>query len=190
MEFIRHFLICYRHRRRSAIQYESPAIVALPMHFRPLYLAAVALLFVGAGLQAEEARTCSASARQCEQAIRKMLSGRRYLGAQLEELNPGLGVKAVMPDGPADRADLRVGDRLMAVNGRSTQEASIRDFKQILNDAKNTGRLWVVVQRRGTLKRVDVRLEPFSKAQIDKIVAQHLAQSHPSEAAAPQPPQQ
>ena len=154
---------------------------------RPVKLAVIALV-IGAGtLAAEEARKCSASAHECEQAIRQMLSGRRYLGAQLEEVNPGLVIKAVMPDGPAEHADLRVGDRLIAVNGRSTNEATIRDFKSILNDASRIGRLFVIVQRHGALKQVDVRLEPFSKAQIDKIVAQHLAQAHPSTATAPQP---
>ena len=160
------------------------------MHSRPFHLALLALLVGALALSAEEARKCSATARECEQTIRKMLSGRRYLGAQLEELNPGLVVKAVMADGPADRAELKVGDRLMMVNGRSAQEASIRDFKQVLNDARNTGRLLMIVQRHGILKKIEVRLEPFTKAQIDKIVAQHLAQMHPSEAAAPQPPQQ
>lgn len=156
---------------------------------RPLKFAAIALV-VGAGaLVAEDGRKCSASARECEQAIRQMLSGRRYLGAQLEELSPGLGVKAITRDGPAERADLHVGDRLMSANGRSTAAATIRDFKQILNEAKGTGRLTVIVQRHGVLRKVDISLEPYSKAQIDKIVAQHLAHAHTSTAAAPQPQQ-
>lgn len=118
-----------------------------------------------------------------------MLSGRLYVGVQLEELNPGLVVKAVVPDGPAERADMRVGDRFLNVNGRSTAEATIRDFKDILSDAKGTGRLIVIVQRHGGLKRVEVRLEPYTKAQIDKIVAQHLAESHTTTATAPRPKQ-
>jgi hypothetical protein len=76
----------------------------------------------------------------------------------------------------------------MSVNGRSTLQATIRDFKEILGDAKETGRLNVIVQRRGLLKRIDVRLEPYSKAQIDKIVAQHLAESHSLSATGPQQP--
>lgn len=152
---------------------------------------AVLALFVGAGaLAAEEARKCNATAHECEQAIRKMLSGRRYLGAQLQEMElGGLFVKAVTPEGPAERADLRIGDRLMMVNGHPTSDATIRDFKQLLNDARETGELSLIVQRHGSLKRVEVRLEPFTKAQIDKIVAQHLAQAHPSSANAPQPQQ-
>ena len=116
-----------------------------------------------------------------------MLSGRRYLGVQLVELNPGLSVKSVVEDGPADRSDLRAGDRFMAVNGKSTRDATIKDFKQILGDAKETGRLWIIVQRGGILKKIDVRMEPYTKAQIDKIVAQHLAEAHGIGAASAQP---
>ena len=155
------------------------------MRFR-FFAFAVFGVVVASTLVADEGKKCTASARECEQQIRQMLSGRRYLGAQLEELNPGLTVKSVVDDGPAEHADLRPGDRLMAVNGRSTMQATIRDFKQILSDAKQTGRLTIIVQRSGILRRIDVHLEPYSKAQIDKIVAQHLAQSHSMTATAPQ----
>ena len=159
------------------------------MRIRLSIITVSAAVIVAAGaLAADEAKKCTASARECEQHIRQMLSGRRYLGVQLVELNPGLAIKTVVPDGPADRADLKPGDRLMAVNGRSTLQATIRDFKEILGDAKETGRLNVIVQRHGLLKRIDVRLEPYSKAQIDKIVAQHLAESHSLSATGPQQP--
>ena len=119
-----------------------------------------------------------------------MLSGRRYLGAKLEEGNQGLMVKEIVDNGPADLADLKVGDRLMAINGRSTAYASIRDFKQIIGEAATrNGRLLMIVHRHGKLLKVQVRLEPYTKAQIDKIVAQHLVQGHTNASAAPQPQQ-
>jgi predicted metalloprotease with PDZ domain len=158
------------------------------MRVRISLVAVSAVVVVAAALAADEAKKCTASARECEQHIREMLSGRRYLGVQLVELNPGLEIKTVVPDGPAERADFRPGDRLMAVNGHSTLQATIRDFKEILGDAKATGRLHVIVQRRGILKPIDVRLEPYTKAQIDKIVAQHLAESHSLSATGPQQP--
>jgi hypothetical protein len=42
------------------------------------------------------------------------------------------------------------------------------------------------VQRQGVLKKLDVRLAPYTKAQIDKMVAQHLAQAHAIATTAPQ----
>ena len=149
------------------------------------------LLLVPAATYADDRKMCTASARECEQAIRQLSSGRRYLGAQIEELNPsGIAIKAVNDDGPAARADLRAGDRLMAVNGHSTLEADIKDFKQILYSAKETGVLWIIIKRQGVLRKIDVRLEAFSKAQIDKMVAQHLAQSHSLSSTTATAPQQ
>jgi predicted metalloprotease with PDZ domain len=160
------------------------------MTVRLSHLLLAALLFLPTA-QAEERRTCSAPASECEKAIRQLSSGRRYLGAEIKELEPGIIIKAVIDDGPAWRADLRPGDRLMSVNGHTTVEANIKDFKQILYNAKATGVLWVIVLRQGILKKVDVRLEPYTKAQIDKMVAQHLAQAHgiSSTTAATAPPQ-
>jgi predicted metalloprotease with PDZ domain len=160
------------------------------MTVRFSHLLFAALLFLPTA-QAEERRMCTAPASECEKAIRQLSSGRRYLGAEIKELEPGIIIKAVIDDGPAWRADLRPGDRLMSVNGHPTVEANIKDFKQILYTAKATGVLWVIVLREGILKKVDVRLEPYTKAQIDKMVAQHLAQAHgiSSTTAATAPPQ-
>jgi C-terminal processing protease CtpA/Prc len=159
------------------------------MRSRTISLAALAL-FIGAGaFAADDGKKCTVSSHDCEQAIRQMLSGRRYLGAKLEEGNQGLIVKEIVENGPADRAELKPGDRLMTVNARSTAYASIRDFKQILGEAKGNGRLLMIVQRHGKLMKIEVRLEPYTKVQIDKIVAQHLVQSHTTASAAPQPQQ-
>lgn len=112
-----------------------------------------------------------------------MTGGRRYLGAKLAPLNPGLIVQSIEKNSPAERGGLQPNDRLIAVNGRSMTLATGREFKQALADAKS-GRLWVIVQRRGAYKKLDLRLEPYSKAAIDKIIAQHLQKGHTSTAGA------
>jgi predicted metalloprotease with PDZ domain len=152
-------------------------------------LAFLTILLAVTGVYAQESKKCTVPPKECERQIRAMLTGKRYLGVQIEEANPGLFVKVVVPDSPAERADLREGDRLIAVNGHYTTTATIRDFKQIMEEAK--GKLWIIVQRHGMYKKIDARLEPYSEAQIEKIVAQHLAQSHTATAvvATPNPPQ-
>lgn len=155
------------------------------MTVRLSHLLFAALLFLPS-IHADERKMCSSSARECERAIRQLSSGRRYLGAEIKELNPGIFIKTVIDDGPAARADLRPGDRIMSVNGRNLVEADIKDFKQVLYSAKATGVLWIIVQRQGVLKKLDVRLAPYTKVQIDKMVAQHLAQAHAIATTAPQ----
>ncbi|MEA2490700.1 MAG: hypothetical protein QOH21_2492 [Acidobacteriota bacterium] len=111
-----------------------------------------------------------------------MLTGRRFLGVQLEEKNPGLVIKTVAPNSPAARSGLKPGDRLIAVNGKSLTQASSREFKQLMSGARETGRLFMIIWRRGTYERVEARLEPFTKEQIDKIINTHLIESHTSTA--------
>lgn len=147
--------------------------------FAATWLAASVVAFAGD-------QKCNGSARECDQQIRQFLSGNRFLGATIGERNSGLGlyITAVTPDGPAERAGLLVGDRLIACNNRSLTKASPREFKQILADARQSGRLLMIIGRRGSYKRIEARLEPYTKEQIDKIISAHLNQTHPSAAGA------
>jgi len=126
---------------------------------------------------------CHAPARECTQQIRQMLAGRRYLGIQVVELKPGLVIKAVLPDSPA-AAYLKAGDRLIGVNGRSLSQATAGRFKQHLAEASNTGKILLIVQRRGAFRRIEVRLEPYPKEYIEKVISAHLSQAHPATAGA------
>ena len=142
-------------------------------------LAVAGLIAAAASLYADDPK-CNVAARECDQQIRSMLSGRRYHGATVEERRPGLVVKSVIDKSPAWRAGLRPGDRLIAVNGKSLTQATQRDFKQIVADARETGRLRIIIWRSGGYSRVEIRLEPYTKEQMDKIIAGHLATSHAS----------
>ncbi|MGN6183096.1 MAG: PDZ domain-containing protein [Thermoanaerobaculia bacterium] len=108
-----------------------------------------------------------------------MLSGCRFLGMTVDERNNGLVITNIVANSPASRYGLKVGDRLIAVNGKSLTNATPREFKQIVADARSTCRLWMIISRNGAYTKLEARLEPYSKEQIDKIIAAHLSQSHP-----------
>lgn len=158
------------------------------MHLRQIRFVFMSTLLLAATAQAQERPTkkCNAPAMECERAIRSMASGRRYLGALVEESNVGLRVASIIANSPAQRGGLGEGDRVMAINGRSLVRGDIKQFKRILSEAKETGRLSITVARGGILKKVDIWLEPYTKAQIEKIVTQHMAEQH-SQAATTQP---
>src|SRR5438477_12642804 len=162
------------------------------MHSRQIRFVFISALLVAAA-RADEPQpapqiTCNAPAAECERAIRSLASGRRYLGALVEELpNGGVRITSIATDSPAQRGGLGEGDRFMVANGRALVHGDVKEFKHILSDAKDNGWVSFIVMRSGILKRVDVRLEPFSKAQIDKMVAQHMADFHPQSANTTQP---
>lgn len=145
-------------------------------------LAVAGLIVAAAALYADDPK-CKVAARECDQQIRSILGGRRYLGAIVEERKNGLYVKSVAETSPASRAGLVAGDRLIAVNGKSVTRATHREFKQLVADARRTGILKVFVMRTGKYFKLDVRLEPYTKEQMDKIIASHLETSHKASAA-------
>ncbi|MEA2463664.1 MAG: hypothetical protein QOJ98_1411, partial [Acidobacteriota bacterium] len=77
---------------------------------------------------AADAPKCTGAARDCEQKIRQLVSGRRYFGATVLDKNPGLVVSNVKEDSPAGRAGLKPGDVLVSLNGKSLTHASGREF--------------------------------------------------------------
>jgi S1-C subfamily serine protease len=138
---------------------------------------AAIVLSTAAIISAQEPK-CHVPANECERQIRQMLSGRRYLGLDIVELKPGLVVKTVHPESPAARAEFKEGDRLIYVNGKSLEQATAKQFKEVLAEARQTGRLWIIVQRRGAYKKIEARLEPYPQEYIDKVVSAHIAQAH------------
>ena len=127
---------------------------------------------------------CNGTARECEQKIRHLVSGRRYFGATVQDRNPGLVVNSVHPNSPAARAGLLPGDQLIALNGKSLRTATGREFKQLIADARGTGRIWMLVSRSGAIHKIETRLEPYTKEQIAKMVALHLSMTHTTTAGA------
>jgi predicted metalloprotease with PDZ domain len=139
---------------------------------------AVVTVFSAAVLATAQEPKCKVPAAECERQIRQMLSGRRYLGLDVVDLKPGLVVKTVHDDSPAARADFHPGDRVVAINGKSMEQATARAFKETLAEARQTGSLWIIIQRRGAYKKIEARLEPYPREYIDKVVSGHLAQAH------------
>jgi predicted metalloprotease with PDZ domain len=137
-------------------------------------LALAGLLAAAVSASADDLK-CNVAVRECDQQIRNMLGGKRYHGAQVDEKKPGLVVKSVDEKSPAWRAGLQAGDRLIAVNGKSLTQATKREFKQLVADARETGRLGLIIWRSGGYRKIEIRLEPYSKEQMDKVIAGHLS---------------
>src|SRR5436853_561702 len=123
------------------------------MYLRQIRLVFMSALLLATVARADDLKKCNAPAAECERAIRTMAAGHRYLGALVEELNPGLRITAIAPESPAQRDGLGEGDRIMVVNGHPLLRGDSKEFKRILSEAKDTGRVSMIVMRGGILKR-------------------------------------
>jgi len=155
------------------------------MNSRLIRFASAAIALSAIALVAQEPK-CKTPVRECERQIRQMLSGRRYLGLDVVDAKPGVVVKLVHEDSPAARADFNEGDRIIAVNGKSMEQATPKVFKETVAEARPTGKLWIIVQRHGAYKKIEARLEPYPEEYIEKVISVHIAQAHAANGPAPQ----
>ena len=139
-----------------------------------LMLLALALPASGGG------KHCKAAARECELQIREMLRGKHYLGVRLEETQYGIRIRDVHEESPAAAGGMGDGDLILAVNGRDMTRASLKEFKAAILEArrKSDGRLNLLVNRAGQIRRLYVHLGEMPKAEVDKVVAAHLREAH------------
>jgi C-terminal processing protease CtpA/Prc len=80
------------------------------------------------------------------------------VGANLAQTPAGFAFNGVFPGGPADRAGLRAGDRIVAIDGESTDGMSIADALQHLRGVAGTS-VGVSVQHATSSETVDVMVE-------------------------------
>jgi len=79
-----------------------------------------------------------------------------YLGTVPDFTDPGPGVRfdSVMPDSPAEKAGLRTGDRLMALNGKSVID--LRMYSQLLKKLEPGIEVLLEIEREGERKIISI----------------------------------
>ena len=104
--------------------------------------------------------------------------GRKYLGVKFGDSRWGLIVKSIVEESPAAKAGLRIGDRILTVNGVDCSKADMRRFKTVLGGAKDSAKITMAVLRLGSVSWVRIELRPMSREQIDRAVASHMRDAH------------
>ena len=78
----------------------------------------------------------------------------------------------------ADSTTIPVGQPRPAATDRPHRQAqdALDRWAQAVKD--NGGVLFMIVERHGSYRKIEVRLAPFPKAQLEKIIAAHLSKFH------------
>ena len=125
--------------------------------------------------------------------------GRGWVGIYMENTNgQGWMVTEVVPNGPADRAGLQVGDELRAMNGVPMSKDHEAKLAKIYKNMTPESELVYTVTRDGETKDVAITLGHLPKKILSIILGQQLIERYatttgkdldlPSPPPAPKPP--
>jgi hypothetical protein len=88
-------------------------------------------------------------------------SQRAALGVYFHDAPNGLRVTSVVPGGPADRAGMRAGDHLLAIDGRRISTSA--DARRILRRRQPGEWVRLQFQRRNRVRQAIARLQPWHR---------------------------
>jgi carboxyl-terminal processing protease len=91
------------------------------------------------------------------------------LGVELKASDGSLLIVKVFADGPADRAGIRAGDRIIGVNGRTTQELSTDQAANLLQGPEGSVVEVAVATPGLEPRRISVRREQVEVPSVDNV---------------------
>ena len=91
-----------------------------------------------------------------------------------------LEILGVEPDSPAERAGLRKGDVLVAMNGIEYAEKNKERMHEAYNAMKPGKTITYTVERKGKNREIDVELGRIPEALVAKWIGNHMLNDHAS----------
>jgi C-terminal processing protease CtpA/Prc len=144
----------------------------------------VVALAVAAGLGstlAGDSIECTAPIQECLDKMVSNLSKMGWLGVMVEELREDgkmyLKITEVMPNSPAEGANFRPGDVLVAINGVALLERNKEEIYRTNKKKKRPGEYFTYTVLRGSRRiRKSVTLETMPYEAITMAVGAHMIQ--------------
>ncbi len=118
----------------------------------------------GSGIGVRTGHSSGSSASGASAAAPSQQSNQGYLGLSLTDTNGKLTVASVVANGPADKAGVKQGDVITAVNGASV--ASYADLKKALNGKHPGDTVTLAITRNGSAQNLSVTLGDAAAAGI------------------------
>jgi S1-C subfamily serine protease len=122
---------------------------------------------------------CTAPIQECLDKMVSNLSKMGWLGVMVEELREDgkmyMEVAEVIPNSPAERADFRPGDILVAINGVALLERNKEEIYRTNKKKKRPGEYFTYTVLRGRKRiRKSVTLETMPYDAMTKAVGAHM----------------
>jgi C-terminal processing protease CtpA/Prc len=138
-----------------------------------LLLAAIVAVPAFAG--GSDCGKCTENTQACLDAMVAKLQHRGWVGIELDKDDHGkLTVTDVIPDSPAQRAGLRDGDVLVALNGVAFGEKNKKELHAVKKEMSVGKTITYTVKRDGYKKQIDVTLGKVPDEVLATWVGEHM----------------
>ncbi len=150
-------------------------------------LFAGAVLFAGAALAGRQ--PCDAELDDCLQQMTENVGkgkGKGWVGIELERGDDGsLTITRVVSESPAERAGLRPGDRILALDGVSYAGGDRAALKKAYKAMVPDNTITYTIDRGGQQLDVDILLASLPDRIKAQWIARHLVEGHSQEVESP-----
>ncbi|MCP3980683.1 MAG: PDZ domain-containing protein [bacterium] len=140
------------------------------------WIVALALLVALAFVPALAGEKCSHDADTCLNYLAKHMQGRGWAGVDMDEST--MTVTQVFDDTPADKNGVRVGDRLITVNGIELNEANEEALHAVMAEMLPGKTFTYTIERKGRPREVKLTLEAMPAEAIAMFVGKHMLDGH------------
>jgi len=146
---------------------------------------ALACLMISAGRAADKP-PCSPDDRECIESLAARLKASGWVGVVLDRDKPtdDFTVITVIPDSPAEKAGIRPGDILVAINGMKVSEHNDESLSAKRKNRKPGDSVTYTMRRDGADRELNLILAPMPA----KVLARYLALYLGEQAASPGDP--
>ncbi len=152
----------------------------------PCKIALLLISFLGLTLSAQagwKEKPCGIQADKCVEAMIEKLSGRGWVGIEMDRAEEGYWILTnVVPRSPAGAAGLQKGDELIAMNGIAFASES-GELKKAHEGMKPGKDMVYTVRRNGQSRQITIHLGELPKALLAQWIGYHMLEGHAGEAA-------
>lgn len=139
------------------------------------FIASITLVLSFFAISAGEGHKCQTSPQICINKMAENAATQGWMGVELDHSGTYATVKAVIPNSPAARAGIQVGDEIRSVQGVSTKEKKDELLENTFN-AMHPGDTIVAVvgNDKGKERKVEILLVRMPPAIAENMMGKHM----------------